>query len=360
MERDPGWELARELSEWRPGGGVASVYVEIDPGDRSEGWRIALKDEVAKLPDGVAARVLSRFSEGRAPRPGRGEIGFMEASGDREVWTSVQMGLGGVIAIHAPRPFLTPLVRLLDEGGPFGVVVVALEQVRVLEWALGRTDELDGWELEITSLDWRERKAPQRNPQTGGTGTTAAGHDQYQERLDHNRHAFLKRAGHLIAERYGDRNWKRIVVIGEGDRPQLLSKGLGPTAELVHVVPHDLIREPAAKIGERIAEEAEHLNRRREERLVERIDEAIGADPGAALGQDEVLRALEMAQARHVIFDPDHEFEPVNGLPAGEQFVALALATAAEVTPTQGLAAASLKRRGGVAALLRFAFESSQ
>jgi hypothetical protein len=35
----------------------------------------------------------------------------------------------------------------------------------------------------------------------------------------------------------------------------------------------------------------------------------------------------------------------------------MALATGAEVTPAEGLAAASLRRRGGVAALLRFTLE---
>ncbi len=360
MDYDPGWDLVRELSEWEPDGGVASVYFEIDPGDRGEGWRIALRDELDNLPKQVAARVLERYPEGRPHPSGRTQIGFLESAGGREVWTTAQVKLGEPTVVQAPTPHLTPLVRLLDEAGPFGVVAVSLERVRVFEWALGGIEELDGWELEITSLDWRERKAPQRNPQTSGTGTTAAGRDQFMQRLDHNRARFLKQAGELIASRYGERAWRRIILIGDGDRPQLLAKGLGPRAELVHAVPHDLIGESAAHIGERAAEELVHLNREREERLVERIEEAIGADPGAAVGQDEVLRALQMAQARHVIFDPDHDFEPFDGTPPTEQFIVLALATGAELTMAQGLAAASLSRRGGVAALLRFALTNNE
>jgi Bacterial archaeo-eukaryotic release factor family 10 len=358
MERDPGWELIRELSEWRPEGGVVSVYFEIDPADRSNGWRIALRDELAKVPADVASRVTARFPEGRPLPSGRSQIGFLEARGEREEWTSVQMPLREVTAIHAPLPFLTPLLQLVDEGGPFGVVVASLERVRVLEWSLGRIEELDGWELEVTSLDWRERKAPQRDP-ARGTGTSAAGHDQYVERLDHNRERFLKEAGALIAGRFGDRPWKRVVVIGETDRPLLLAKGLGSMAELVHAVPQDLIGEPVARIAERIAGELEHLNHQREEALVPRIAEGIGAEPGAAVGQDEVLRALEMGQARHVIFDPGYDFKPVDGLPASERFISLALATGADVTPAEGLAAAALGQHGGVAALLRFAIERS-
>jgi hypothetical protein len=358
MDREPGWDLVRELSEWEPQGGVVSVYFEIEPGDRGEGWRIALRDELDNLPDDVVERVLARYPEGRPHPSGRMQIGFLEAAGKQEVWSTAQMSLDEITVVQAPRPYLTPLVRLLDEGGPFGIVVTSLERVRVFEWALGRFEELDGWELEITSLDWRERRSPQRDPGADGTGTTASGREQHMQRLDHNRARFLKQAGELIVQRYGERAWQRIVVIGEGDRPGLLSKGLGPKAELVHTVAHDLISEPAGRIAERTAEEVVHLNREREERLVERIQEAIGADPGAAVGQDEVLRALQMAQARHVIFDPDHEFDPIDGLPPTEQFIVMALATGADVTPAEGLAAASLRERGGVAALLRFALEA--
>jgi hypothetical protein len=358
MQRDPEWQLVRELSEWEPAGGVLSVYFEIDPGDRSEGWRIALRDELDDYPAPVVKRVLDRYREGQPHPSGRTQIGFLDADGERELWTTTQTPLDRMSVVHAPRPYLTPLVRLLDEGGPFGVVAASLERVRVFEWALGSIDELDGWELEITSLDWRERKSPHRDPGASGTGTTAAGHDQYEQRLDHNRARFLKQAGELIAGRYGERPWQRIVLIGDGDRPQLLAKGLGPKAGLVHAVPHDLIGASAAQIGERVAEELEHLNRQREEQLVERIEEAIGAKPGAAVGQDEVLRALQMAQAHHVIFDAEYDFEPIDGLPPTEQFILMALATGAEVTPAEGLAAASLRQRGGVAALLRFGREA--
>ena len=358
MQREAGWELVRELSEWEPQGGVVSVYFEIDPGDRGEGWRIALRDALGEMPGDVAGRVLARFPEGRPHPSGRSQIGFLEVEGEREVWASVQLRVGDVSAQHAPRPCLTRLVRVLDEGGPFGIVATSLERVRVLEWAQGRVEELDGWELEITSLDWRERRSPTRDPGADGTGTSAAGREQYMQRLDHNRERFLKQAGELIVQRYGDRPWRRIIVIGEGDRPQLLANGLGAKAELVHAVPHDLISAPTAQIGERAAEELEHLNREREEQLVARIEEAIGADPGAALGQDEVLAALQLAQARHVIFDPDYDFDTAVGVSPTEQFIVMALGTGADVTAAEGLAAASLAERGGVAALLRFTLEA--
>jgi hypothetical protein len=239
----------------------------------------------------------------------------------------------------------------------------AKRQRIVLEWrasslalarALMRTlEELDGWELEITSLDWHERKAPRRDP-ARGTGASASGRDQHAQRLEHNRERFLKQAGGLVASRYSDRPWRRIVVIGEGDGPRLLAMGMGPKGELVHEVRHDLIRAGAAQIDQRLSEELEHLNRSREEALIAELKEAIGSESGAALGPKEVLETLEQGRVRHVIFDGTHDFEQHDGVPVSELMIERALATRAQVTPVEGLAAASLAEHDGAAALLRY------
>jgi hypothetical protein len=226
--------------------------------------------------------------------------------------------------------------------------------VRVLEWAFGELTELDGWELEITSLDWHERKAHRVNPAATGTGPSASGRDQYGQRLEHNRERFLKEAGQLVQSRNGDRGWRQLVVVGEGDRPRLLAKGLGPLRDQVHEIPQDLIRASTAEILRRVEAEQEHLNRAREERLVSKIEESISATPSAALGPDEVLTALEQARAHHVIFDATRTWEQRDGMPISELFIERALATGADITPAEGLAAAALEHRGGAAALLRY------
>ncbi|MGH2987619.1 MAG: VLRF1 family aeRF1-type release factor [Solirubrobacterales bacterium] len=354
MEPDAGERLLRELTAWDPEGGVVSVYLAIDHADRSEGWRIELKDRLAGVDRKVADRILARFRRDAPPPTGRTQIGYVEVGGERrEIWNGFQMDGIATEVVAAGRPYLVPLVRMLDDGSPVGVVVVSLERVRVLGWALGQIEELDGWELEITSLDWHERKAPRRDP-ARGTGASASGRDQHAQRLEHNRERFLKQAGGLVASRYGDRPWRRIVVIGEGDRPRLLAMGTGPKRELVHEVRHDLIRAGAAEIGERLTEELEHLNRSREEALIAELNEAIGAGPGAALGPDEVLETLAEGRVRHVIFDGAREFEQHDGVPASELMIERALATRAQVTPVEGLAAASLREHDGAAALLRY------
>ena len=62
-------------------------------------------------------------------------------------------------------------------------------------------EELEDWELSVTSLDWRERKAQGSNNPARAHGVSSSGHDQFDERLDHNRQRFLAECGGLAARR---------------------------------------------------------------------------------------------------------------------------------------------------------------
>jgi hypothetical protein len=350
-----GHELARELARWRPDDAVVSAYVHIDPGDRGGGWRIGLREALAEVDPDAAKRVRQRIGEEGPPPSGRTQIGFIELDGERrEIWHGIQMELGRTEVVQGPRPHLSPLMKILDEGWPVGVVVLALESIRVLEWRLAETSELAGWELELTDLDWRERKSPRRDPQSGGTGATAAGRDQHAQRLEQNRETFLKHAGHLLVTRYGDRPWRRVIVIGANDRPKLFAAGMGKRAPLVHEVAHDLIGASVAAIGGRVGEEVEHLNRTREEDLIGRLQSAINTKRGAAFGPERVREALEQGRVRHLVFDATREWERRDGVAFDDLIIERALDTDAAVTPVEGLAATSLEGGGGVAALLRY------
>jgi hypothetical protein len=354
VESLAGQEILRELAAWQPEGDVVSAYVAVDPADRGEGWRTELRHQLDGLPTEAQDRLLARFP-GDGPLPhGRTQVGFLELGGERrEIWHGLQLDLDRTRVTCDGSPCLAPLVKLVDDGWPVGVVLVSLEIVRVLESALGEVEELDGWELEITSLDWRERKAPGRSADAG-TGSSASGHDQYRQRLDHNRERFLKEAGQLIHRRYGDRDWRNVVVIGEGDRPQLLARGLGPLADSVAEVNQDLIRTPTSELRTRVADEIEHLNRDREERLIAKLREAIGTDAGAALGSDEVLECTRAGRAHQVLLDGEREWEERDGRALDELLIQSALSTSALVTPVEGLAARALAEYGGAAAILRY------
>jgi len=365
---DRSQDMLRELAEWQPRHGVISVYLHVDPADRGNGWRIELDQGLKRIVDEglldapgselVAAtdRVRARFPGDAPHRTGRTQVGFVEVGGEgRAMWNGFQASLGSSLLVHDATARLTELVRLLERGAPIGVVLLAAEHARALEWAQGRLEGLGDWELEVTSYDWRERKSPSRNPAASGTGTTSSGRDQHEQRLASSRARFLKELGGILESRFGERRWRRLVVFGEGDLPAHLKAGMADSASRLHEVNRDLIRTGAAELQEQVENEVAAINRERERELLERIEEAIGTGAGAATGPDDVLGALQQGRASHLIFDPGREFDIGDRRTGTEALISLGLATGAAITPVEeDDSATRLAQRDGAVALLRY------
>ncbi len=152
-----------ELLDWRPEFGVLTVCVEIDPGDRGEGWLTELRNQlnaaVEAGDDGhdrgralraSAQRVLDRF-EGEELPSGRCQIGFCEAieKRARDIWTLAQMHGFPTRVRYGDRPQLTQLLKLLDEGAAVGAVAISSERVHLYEWKLGALELVHDWEAEM-------------------------------------------------------------------------------------------------------------------------------------------------------------------------------------------------------------------
>jgi hypothetical protein len=372
-------QLLRRLIEWRPSLGVLSVYVNVDRGDRSQGWRIALREQLRALEDETSphgekrafdaamSEILGRFPENDAPPEGRGHVGFIELSQKRPtaVWRSMQMGPRRTEAVRAPRPHVRPLVELFADGPHVGVVLISAERVRLLEWSLGTIQELKDWEITLFSKDWRERKAERSIPGPQ-SWTSASGRDQFDQRLEANRERFLHEVGALVSAEHGKRKWRFMVGFGTEEHPRELAAGLADGADRFHVVRHDLVSAPEADVGKRVAAEVSRINTEWALALVNEIDEAVGTEPGAALGPQETLQALAEGRARHLVFDANRDYDgppleaaltyedETDGLPVGERMVELAVSTKADVTPVHDEPAARLESHDGVAALLRY------
>jgi len=378
MDQTERERLLRRLIEWRPENGILSVYVHVDPGDRGRGWRIELRERLRALAEetspheerrafeAAAGEVLERFPDNGAPPEGRGHVGFIELAEKRprSVWRSMQMGPRRVDVVRSQRPYVRPLVELFAEGPHVGVVLTSADRARLLDWSLGAIRELEDWELTLFSLDWRERKAERSIPGPR-SWTSASGRDQFGQRLDANRQRFLREVGSLVGKELAERKWQHIIAFGIEEHPRELADGLGVAADRLHVVRQDLVTAPDGQVAERVATEVHELNTSQALELVREIEEAVGAEPGAALGPQETLKALAEGRARHLVFDAERDYDGVpdaelgyddgtDGVPVGERLVELAVTTKAEITPVYEEPAAKLEPHEGVVALLRY------
>jgi hypothetical protein len=205
------------------------------------------------------------------------------------------------------RAFVRPLVAAIDEGRPAGIVVATRSGVRVLEWTLAATRQLADLDFELTDAQLADfRGGPvAANP---ARGQQSASHKEaFEDRVDENRHRFLKDAAGTVAQLTTERRWDRLVVAGSekirGELAQLLD-GDGRT----EIIPVDDVSWEDLSPG-RIAQEAWPLlravHRNREQWLVDHAVEVAHAGGAAALGARRVCDAANVGRVDHLLFAGD-------------------------------------------------------
>ena len=361
----PTLEDARELSEWRPPLGVLSVYLGFDPADRGGAWRTELRNGLDSVLEthkeaehdrrvalrATAKRLAERFEDGDLRPPPRGEVGFVEVAEKEGVEHWFGTGVAPVSSAcveFGPDPAVAPLIDLAGRSAERGVALLSSERVRLLRGAEGSLRDLEDWELSITSLDWRERKSQSTNNPGRAQGVSSSGHDQFDERLDHNRQRFLTECGGLAARALEENGLGEVLVFGPARDMDSFKAGFDSSrAKLTLGGDQDLISVPNGKVGELAGEVIERLDRERDQALVERVlEEAKGGGRGS-LGLRETTEALAEGRVDHLIFDGAIG-------ESAESLIRAALASGAQVTIVRDEVSEPLAEAEGVAAILRY------
>jgi Bacterial archaeo-eukaryotic release factor family 10 len=361
----PTLEDARELSEWRPPLGVLSVYLGFDPADRTGAWRTELRNDLDAILEAykeaehdrrlalraTAKRLTERFEDGDLRPPPRGEVGFVEVA--EKEGTEHWFGSGVAPAADAcvefgPEPAIAPLLELCGRDAPRGVALLSSERVRLLRCSEGSLEELEDWELSITSLDWRERKSQSTNNPARAQGVSSSGHDQFGERLDHNRQRFLGECGGLVGRVLEENGLEELIVFGPAKDVESFKGGFSSAkAKLTGGGDGDLISVPKGRVSETVAEVIQRLDTERDQAVVQRVlDEVKGGSRGAA-GAQETRQALSEGRVDHLVFDAAIGEE-------AESLIRAALSGGGKVTVVRDELAAPLAEAEGVAAVLRY------
>ncbi len=379
----PGEEAVSNLLAWRPAYGVLSLYVRLDPGDRSPRWpaevRNGLSDvlqrgresrdhEEQQALEATAERLQRDLLGEHQTRPeAAGQIGFVEVGRKpaEERWYPVQIPPRRTEVLYGPVAQVHSLLEVLDDGAPLGVAVISSERVRLLDWRLGSAEEIHDWELEYFGEGWRELKSQRPRDPARGNAVSAAGRDQYNLRLESNRTRFAEQTGELARAELGKRGWRQLLAFGDERYASRFANGFADACELRHAEASDLISESTAQIALRVAHAVPELNRDRERSLIERIKEAAYAEGRSALGVQVTLDALQQGRVEHLVYDatrdlsaagpePTGQTSPSGDLPLIERMIELALSTGAAITPVEGESAELLDEQGGVVSLLRY------
>jgi hypothetical protein len=377
-----GEETVSELLAWRPEHGVLSLYLRFDPGQRSPNWPTEVrnglsatlsagregKDHEARQALKATAERIDRdlHDDEQSPAEGAGLIGFVEVARKpgQERWYAVQIPPRRTEVLHAAVAEVHQLLELLDDGAPMGVAIVSSERVRLLDWRLGRTKQLHDWELESFARDWRERKSQRPRDPAHGEAVSAAGRDQYNQRLEATRERFAHQTGELARAEAWKGDWRETLVFGDERYVSQFARGFGAALALRHVDGADLISESIAQIERHVTEMLPGFNRDRERSLIERIKEAAYAEGRSSLGIQETLQALREGRVEHLVYDAGREYSNAslasvgesgaNELPLIERMIEYAVSTGATITPVEDESAEFLEEQDGVASLLRY------
>jgi hypothetical protein len=369
--------------------GVVSIYVNADPLDSPnlEGSAIDLRNRLRELERRVAdggpperarrvAAALDRLAPEVASLTGRGQSGrgrmlFAALGHDWVTRLSSPMPVNNRVVLD-DGPFIHPLLEILDEGLPAGVVLASPTEAQLMEWRLGELRPLSRLAAETVEAP-HERSGPIGGGPSGRFGAPVR--EQRQARGRDLAERFALQVAAVATRLAAERRWVRVVVSG-GER---LTRSLvdGFPESLRHAVVSDarvlggLDRQSlTAAVTERLHDaytegEAHLLGRLR--------DAAFGGT--AALGPSEVVAALNAGRVAHLVYDPKVRYSgsvaSTGDLFAGdevagaaeavaaeprltERLVERALETGARVSPVEGAADGVLQEAAGIAALLRW------
>ena len=269
-------------------------------------------------------------------------------------------------------PFVHPLLELLDEGGPAGVVLASRASARLLEWRLGELVPLRELRAELIEPP-HERSGPVGS-RPGSRHGTPTGEQRNARRRDEAAR-FIERVGAAASRLGRDRGWKRVLVsAGEQLTEPLVLALSRPLREVTLRDPRVLVGLDLPMLEVLATERLRGDHREFEHRLVRQIREAGTGAGVAALGLSEVVGALNQARVAHLIYDPSIRYrgsighdgslyaEDATTLTYGsttderltERIVERALETGARVTPVEGAASNDLADASGIAAVLRW------
>lgn len=367
--------------------GVLSVYVNGDPTESPGATAIDLKNRYRELQRRIAeegrqeaSRDVGAALERLAPEvealasprePGRGRIAFFALGDDWALRLDSHMPVPNRVVLDN-GPFIHPLLELLDEGRPSGVVLASADSARLMEWRLGRLQLLSQLQEEEVEAS-HERAGQIGGGPTGQFHTPMVEHRQArgQDRAER----FLDRVAGVAAAMAQDRRWERVLVSG-GDRwtEPVASRIPEPLAERVLRDPRVLAGLDDAALLTAVTDRVAAEHTAGEHRLLERVRDA-GLGHVGALGLSEVAAALNQGRVAHLVYDPEVRYagsvgadgalyadaETGSGAEPGmpeprltERLVERALATGARVSPVEGAASGVLSEAAGIGALLRW------
>lgn len=286
----------QELLAYSPESPVLSVYLDLDPGlAASDGHKLHLRQLVrpfeAEAADDVEA--LIRYLEHEHDGSGR-SLALFSCQADgffRSFPLAVPLRSR---ARRLEHPYVKPLADLLDAYGHFGVILVDRQRARIFHLHLGEMIH----QVEFDGEEVRRIKSGGGSQATGRRGG-AAGQTRYAEEVAERN---LRQAAVTATQFFRDHAVRRIVVGGSEDTLAYFLDAL-PTSMRSLVIGQFPISMSANQheIIELALAAAQAAERRRQDKLVERIVTSAAKGDDGVVTLDQTLDAVHSGRVQTLV-----------------------------------------------------------
>ena len=324
-------ELVRELAILQPGVPVLSLHVRTDPREPANTaatpkWLVELRNGLRKVVDAadekesrserLARRELCAWAErevlGLNPRDrARGLAWFISSDAAVNRRFTLQLPPRATLVRWDDRPFVSPLVDVVDRGRPTGLVLVSTEAIRLLLWQAGRVEQPEQSLYELEPGQWRDYDA-----YVGHPGRTSAGMHvaTFEQRIDEWRQRFLAEAAIAIGEQVREFGWHHLLLAGDKQLIDGFADQLpDPVRErVIDVVNANVLWEEPAAVADRFESVLDEAWRRDAHKIVDGAIEGAFEGGRGALGWAEVLDCLVQHRVEHLVFVADATPNPEN------------------------------------------------
>ncbi len=319
-------ELIKELATTAPGTGVLSAHLRTDPRDPANtnhqpAWHIALRNGLraieADLEAGddrdarLAFRELSERVDAELPEldpadRGRSLSVFTTADGSLDVRVTLQLPLLGDTVRWDRRPFISPLVDVVDHGRATGLVLVDSDDVVLLHWEGGRITEPEQSRYTLSLGDWVGRDTARGRDSVSGGGKHVSHGENFEQRVDDHKRRFLHDAATKVSTRLDELGWHRILLAASpGTEDDFVGALPEQTRErIVVTLDAHLTGEDAGSIAEHVDGPLEEAWRREVEATIDSARSHSASGGAGATGAAEVLDALAQGRVAHLVYDP--------------------------------------------------------
>jgi peptide chain release factor subunit 1 len=292
-----------------------SAYLEATPGDTSmDGLRLRLAARLTELAQDLAGTPWARpFQEERAQvesfvkslRPG-GRCLALLSSQEAGAWTALWLPSGTPDHVRFGRgAYVLPLVDMLDEWEPVGLVEVHKDKARIMVLTAGRMEETQEFQAEVPGRSRAGGGAPTRY-RPGGSVAPGAQHAagggagaRFERHIEVHIEEHLKDVAQGLNDVQRRVNFRRFFLAGPAEARALFKSHL--SHEMEARLMGDLSVDPratGAAIAAQVSQAAQEAERRQELAMVQEAITRAEKRQGAVAGVAATLGAINDRQVR--------------------------------------------------------------